>query len=56
MALEFSQLFLAFQWFSLDEPFDKYLKVFAGDFDDNAGSCCAAPSTLQIGARPVVVG
>lgn len=28
----------------------------AGDFDDNAGSCCAAPSTLQIGARPVVVG
>ncbi len=28
----------------------------AGNFDDNAGSCCAAPSTLQIGARPVVVG
>ena len=28
----------------------------AGGFDDNAGSCCAAPSTLQIGARPVVVG
>ena len=28
----------------------------AGDFDDNAGSCCAAPSTLQIGARSVVVG
>ncbi|PRB16052.1 NAD(P)-binding domain-containing protein [Microbacterium sp. MYb62] len=28
----------------------------AGGFDDNAGSCCAAPSTLQIGARPVAVG
>ncbi|MGH3688818.1 MAG: NAD(P)-binding domain-containing protein [Microbacterium sp.] len=28
----------------------------AGEFDDNVGSCCAAPSTLQIGARPVVVG
>ena len=28
----------------------------AGDFDDNAGSCCAAPSTVQIGARPITVG
>lgn len=28
----------------------------AGDFDDNAGSCCAAPSAIQIGARPVAVG
>ncbi|MGM7698669.1 FAD-dependent oxidoreductase [Microbacterium sp. A84] len=28
----------------------------SGDFDDNAGSCCAAPSVLQIGARPVAVG
>ncbi len=28
----------------------------SGDFDDNAGSCCAAPSVLQIGARPVPVG
>ncbi|MCC2030281.1 NAD(P)-binding domain-containing protein [Microbacterium sp. YMB-B2] len=28
----------------------------SGDFDDNAGSCCAAPATLQIGARPVAVG
>ncbi|WP_136052269.1 FAD-dependent oxidoreductase [Microbacterium sp. K36] len=27
----------------------------AGDFDANAGSCCAAPSTIQIGARPVTV-
>ena len=27
----------------------------SGDFDDNAGSCCAAPSTIQIGARPVTV-
>ena len=28
----------------------------AGDFDDIAGSCCAAPPTLRIGARPVAVG
>lgn len=28
----------------------------SGEFDDNAGSCCAAPSVLQIGARPVAVG
>lgn len=28
----------------------------SGEFDDNAGSCCAAPATLQIGARPVTVG
>ncbi|MFE7197274.1 NAD(P)-binding domain-containing protein [Microbacterium oxydans] len=28
----------------------------SGDFDDNAGSCCAAPSAIQIGARPVTVG
>lgn len=28
----------------------------SGDFDDNARSCCAAPSVLQIGARPVPVG
>lgn len=28
----------------------------SGDFDDNAGSCCAAPATIQIGARPVAVG
>lgn len=28
----------------------------SGDFDDTAGSCCAAPATLQIGARPVAVG
>lgn len=28
----------------------------SGGFDDNAGSCCAAPSVLQIGARPVAVG
>ena len=28
----------------------------AGGFDDSAGSCCAAPATLQIGARPVAVG
>ena len=43
MALEFFQLFLAFQWFSLDEPFDKYLKVFAGDFDDNG-----IPDTVRL--------
>ena len=28
----------------------------AGDFDGNAGSCCAAPSVIQINARPVAVG
>ncbi|KJL22496.1 Ferredoxin--NADP reductase [Microbacterium oxydans] len=28
----------------------------AGAFDGNAGSCCAAPSTVQIGARPIAVG
>ena len=28
----------------------------SGEFDDNAGSCCAAPSVLQIGRRPVAVG
>ena len=28
----------------------------AGDFDVQRGGCCAAPSTLQIGSRPVVVG
>lgn len=29
----------------------------SGDFGEaDAGSCCAAPSTLQIGARPVTVG
>ncbi|MGL3151701.1 FAD-dependent oxidoreductase [Microbacterium sp. A82] len=27
----------------------------SGDFDDDAGSCCAAPAVLQIGARPVAV-
>jgi thioredoxin reductase len=28
----------------------------AGGFDDAAGTCCATPSVLQIGARPVTVG
>ncbi|WP_394194865.1 FAD-dependent oxidoreductase [Microbacterium foliorum] len=28
----------------------------SGDFDDNAGSCCAAPAVLQIGLRPVTIG
>lgn len=28
----------------------------AGDFDEGASGCCAAPSVLQIGARPVTVG
>ncbi|NJI59467.1 NAD(P)-binding domain-containing protein [Microbacterium oxydans] len=28
----------------------------AGGFDDSAGSCCAAPATIQIGARPAAVG
>jgi len=26
----------------------------SGDFDDDAGSCCATPAVLQIGLRPVV--
>ncbi len=28
----------------------------SGDFDDDAGGCCAAPAVLQIGARPIAVG
>ncbi|AZS39674.1 Putative thiazole biosynthetic enzyme [Microbacterium oxydans] len=28
----------------------------SGDFDDDAGSCCAVPSAIRIGARPVTVG
>lgn len=28
----------------------------SGDFDDSAGSCCAAPAVVQIGLRPVAVG
>ncbi|MGF6824224.1 thioredoxin reductase [Microbacterium sp. ZKA21] len=28
----------------------------SGGFDENGGSCCAAPTVLQIGARPVAVG
>lgn len=28
----------------------------AGDFDGTASSCCAAPSVLQIGERPVAIG
>ncbi|MBT2495620.1 NAD(P)-binding domain-containing protein [Microbacterium sp. ISL-59] len=28
----------------------------AGGFDNSAGSCCAAPATIQIGARPAAVG
>ncbi|MDT3228113.1 hypothetical protein [Pseudomonas sp. rhizo25] len=43
MALEFAQLFLAFEWFSVDAPFDKYLKVFAGDFDNNG-----IPDTVRL--------
>lgn len=28
----------------------------AGDFDESASGCCAAPAVLQIGSRPVSVG
>ncbi|CRL97780.1 Dockerin type I repeat [Pseudomonas sp. 31 R 17] len=42
-AIELAQLFLAFNWFSLDAPFDKYLKVFAQDFDDNG-----VPDTVRL--------
>lgn len=28
----------------------------SGEFDDAAGSCCAAPPVLQLGLRPVAVG
>lgn len=28
----------------------------AGEFDDDGSSCCAAPSVLQIGARPLSIG
>lgn len=43
MALEFAQLFVTFNWFSLDAPFDKYLKVSAGDFDNNG-----VPDTVRL--------
>lgn len=43
MALGFAQLFLKFNWFSLNEPFDKYLKVFARDFDGNG-----VPDTVRL--------
>lgn len=42
-AIELAQLFLAFNWYSLDEPFDKYLKVFARDFDGNG-----VPDTVRL--------
>lgn len=43
LALELAQLFLKFNWFSLDQPFDKYLKVFARDFDGNG-----VPDTVRL--------
>lgn len=42
-AIELAQLFLEFNWYSLDEPFDKYLQVFARDFDDNG-----VPDTVRL--------
>lgn len=41
-AIELAQLFLEFNWFSLDEPFDKYL-AFARDFDGNG-----VPDTVRL--------
>lgn len=43
MALEFAQQFFEFNWFSPDAPFDKYLKVFAEDFDANG-----IPDTVRL--------
>ena len=43
MALEFAQQFIEFNWFSADAPFDKYLKVFAEDFDANG-----VPDTVRL--------
>lgn len=43
MALEFAQQFIEFNWFSLDAPFIKYLKIFAEDFDANG-----IPDTVRL--------
>lgn len=43
LVLKFAQLFLAFGWFSLNEPFDKYLKISGGDFDNNG-----IPDTVRL--------
>ena len=43
MALEFAQQFMEFNWFSPDAPFDKYLKIFAEDFDANG-----IPDTVRL--------
>lgn len=33
LAIELAQIFLKFNWYSLVEPFDKYLKAFVEDYD-----------------------
>lgn len=33
LAIELAQMFLLFNWYSVDAPFDKYLKISAEDFD-----------------------
>lgn len=43
LAIELAQLFVEFNWFSLDAPFDKYLKVFARDFGGNG-----IPDTVRL--------
>ncbi|MFL1495558.1 hypothetical protein [Pseudomonas antarctica] len=43
MALAFAQQVIEFNWFSLDAPFDKYLKVFAEEFDANG-----IPDTVRL--------
>lgn len=43
MALEFAQQFLEFNWFSQDGAADKYLMVFAVDFDANG-----IPDTVRL--------
>lgn len=39
----FAQQFLEFNWFSPDPPFDKYMKIFAEDFD-----VCGVAQTVRL--------
>ena len=43
LAIKLAQRFLEFNWFSLDAPFNKYLKVFVQDFD-----CDGIPDTFRL--------
>lgn len=43
MALEFAQQFVEFNWFSPQAPIDRYLQIFAEDFDANG-----IPDTVRL--------